>query len=435
MKNLISSIQRRSIYYLLPAALTFLFSTCSDKCRVTNTYVYYTPVYSTTAEIKAETGYQDARTIVTPGKIYLYNHTLFINESGKGIHVIDNHDPKNPTPLGFINIPGNYDLAVMNNNLYADSFVDLVVFDITDLTTIKEINRVENLFQHYSSMGFYADAEKGIITDWKPIKNVSIEENECDKQTQPGGGILYEGGIALDMTTASSFNSKAALNPTTVGIGGSMARFTITGKSLYAIDADYLAIVDVSSPSAPVEKNEIQLGWQPETLFPYNNSLFVGTRAGMYIYDVSTPNAPSLLSVYEHIQSCDPVVVEGNYAYVTLYTGGICHYETNELQVIDISNLKAPVLVKTYPMTNPHGLGIDNGTLFICDGDDGLKVYDAHDVNAIQTNQLAQYNNINALDIIPYQNIATMIGSDGLYQYDYSDVKNIKLLSKIAITK
>ena len=192
---------------------------------------------------------------------------------------------------------------------------------------------------------------------------------------------------------------------------------------------------DISFPADPISKTEIALGWWPETLFPHNGNLFVGTRAGMYIYNLSTPENPTLLSKYEHIESCDPVVVEGDYAYVTLYTGDICHNQTDELQVIDIKDLTAPTLVKTYKMTNPHGLGIDNGTLFVCDGSDGLKIFDARDVNKITDNQLAHYSDINAIDIIPFENIAMTIGSDGLYQYDYSDINNIKLLSKIAIVK
>lgn len=85
-------------------------------------------------------------------------------------------------------------------------------------------------------------------------------------------------------------------------------------------------------------------------------------------------------------------------------------------------------------MTNPHGLGIDETTLFICDGNDGLKAFDASDVNTIDKNLLAHYKNINATDVIPYNNTLIMIGSDGLFQYDYTNPKTIKLLSTIPIT-
>jgi hypothetical protein len=127
--------------------------------------------------------------------------------------------------------------------------------------------------------------------------------------------------------------------------------------------------------------------------------------------------------------------VEGDYAYVTLRDGNACGGFTNQLEVVNIKDLTKPILERTYPMKNPHGLGIDNTLLFICDGSDGLKIYDASDINKIADNQLAHYGDINTLDIIPYQHIAMMIGTDGLYQYDYSDIKNIKLLSKLPIAK
>jgi hypothetical protein len=134
------------------------------------------------------------------------------------------------------------------------------------------------------------------------------------------------------------------------------------------------------------------------------------------------------------VRSCDPVVVEGDLAYVTLRSGTTCQGFTNQLEVIDIKDLTNPVLLKIYPMTNPHGLGIDNKNLFICDGDDGLKIYDATDHLKISDNQLAHYKNINTYDVIPYNNVAIMTGKDGIYQFDYSNPKDIKLLSKVTIS-
>ncbi len=410
---------------------------CSDTCEVTNTYTYFEPVYATRAEVRASIGLKPPQVISKAGRIYFKDDMLFINEIGEGIHILDNHDPASPKPLNFLKIPGNYDLAIVDNTLYADSYVDLVAFDISDLHAIKEVGRMDGLFNHYNSLGFMADDTKGFVADWKEIKNVSVQVNACQNQVQQWGGIYLEDGIAFLKSGAASFDSKAALTPNSnsTGIGGSMARFTITNNRLYALDDSYLDIVDVGNPALPQQKNEIQLGWWPETLFPKDNILFVGTRAGMYIYDLINPDQPQQLSAYEHIYSCDPVVVEGDYAFVTLYDGDICHNNTNQLEVINIADLTAPSLTKIYPFTNPHGLGIDNGILFICDGLDGLKIFDASDVNTIADKLLAHYPGINALDIIPFHNVAMMIGSDGLYQYDYSDVKNIKLLSKIAIVK
>jgi hypothetical protein len=423
--------------FVLLLFCSLLLTDCSDKCEETYRFVYYEPSYSTTAEIKAAVKQLPPKPLSDIGRIYFKDGILFINESGKGIHVIDNRLPTNPTALSFLNIPGNYDLAIRGNTLYADSYVDLVAFDISDLTSIKEVNRIERLFNNYTTMGMLVSSEKGILTAWKKAEQVSVNETDCNAIYQPWGGVLFDGGIALRADMVSSFNQKTAFAPTgnsQTGIGGSMARFTINGNFLYGLDGSNLDIVDVSIQAQPLAKNEILLSWDVETLFPHEDKLFAGSRTGMYILDLQTPTSPAIISQYAHVRSCDPVVVEGNYAYVTLRSGSACEGFTNQLEVIDITNLKTPSLVKIYPMTNPHGLGIDDGTLFICDGADGLKAYDASDPLTISENQLAHYKSINAFDVIPHKKIAMVIGKDGLYQYDYSDIKDIKLISQLPIS-
>jgi hypothetical protein len=85
-------------------------------------------------------------------------------------------------------------------------------------------------------------------------------------------------------------------------------------------------------------------------------------------------------------------------------------------------------------MTNPHGLGVDGNTLFICDGSDGLKAFDISDINTISQHMLFQDKTINAVDVIPLNSVLMMIGADGIFQYDYSDPNNIALLSQIVVT-
>jgi hypothetical protein len=86
-------------------------------------------------------------------------------------------------------------------------------------------------------------------------------------------------------------------------------------------------------------------------------------------------------------------------------------------------------------MYNPKGLGFDNGTLFVCDK--GLRVFNAKDPLALMTeaNKLAHFQEMDGLDVIPYNNVLMMIADDGIYQYDYTDVKKIKLLSVLPIGK
>jgi hypothetical protein len=413
----------------------FLFLGCNDNCKITNTFVCFEPVYSSTTEVRAAVSLQPPHALTGLGKIYFKDGYLFLNEVGKGIHIVDNRNPLMPQPLSFLNIPGNYDLAILDHTLYADSYIDLVVFDISDLENVKEIDRVENLFNNYMTMGLMVGSEKGILTDWQRKEDVSVYEKECNARYQRWGGILYEDGIALNRSTASSFSSQAALAPSgsNSGVGGSMARFTIVGDHLYALDGANLDIVELTAPQNPKATKEMHVSGDVETIFPYQDKLFFGTQSGMLIYDLQDDENPLLISRYAHIRSCDPVVVEGDHAYVTLRNGSTCGGFTNQLEVINISDLKSPFVEKICAMTNPFGLGIDNNTLFICDGDSGLRVLDATDVSKICESTLARYEGIHALDIIPYQNVAMMIGKDGLYQYNYSNPKEIKLLSVLPI--
>lgn len=424
------------LFLTMLLAISVLLEGCADKCDIKSEYVYLEPVYTTVEELRESIELTAPAPIEAVGKIYIKDKLLFVNEPGKGIHVINNSNPIQPLPLSYLKIPGNYDLAVKGNTLYADSHVDLVAFDISNITSIKETGRLEGIFKNYKSFGLATDANCCVVTDWTEVKTVNLYESDCDVNMQPWGGVYYEMGIAVRSDMVANFSSKAAVAPGSgsgPGVGGSLARFTISEEHLYMLDGADLQVADITSPNRPVAKSRSNIAWDIETIFPYKNNLFIGSASGMHILDISSPESPKKVSTYEHVSSCDPVVVDENYAYVTLRSGNTCQGFTNQLEVIDISNLTSPQLLKTYPMTNPHGLGIDNKTLFICDGNDGLKAFDATNINAIDKNLLAHYKDINATDVIPYDNTLIMIGEDGLYQYDYSNPKQIKLLSTIPI--
>ncbi len=215
------------------------------------------------------------------------------------------------------------------------------------------------------------------------------------------------------------------------GVGGSLARFTIANNSLYIVDGEDLHLYDISNPSNPQNKTKQHLGFGIETVFPYKDALFVGSQNGMYIFDISDPNKLKQLAIYSHITSCDPVVAQGNRAFVTLRSGTNCSVGANLLDVIDISNLAAPKFLKSYPMQNPHGLSIDGNDLFVCEGKFGMKQFDATNPDALVEKKV--FEEFFGYDVITLDKNLMVIGKDGLYQYDYSDADNVKFLSKIDV--
>ncbi|HEV7620581.1 MAG TPA: hypothetical protein VGO09_02540, partial [Flavisolibacter sp.] len=132
---------------------------------------------------------------------------------------------------------------------------------------------------------------------------------------------------------------------------------------------------------------------------------------------------------FTHGRACDPVVTDGNFAYVTLHSGSQCGGTSNELDIIDIKNIEQAFLVKSYPMTSPTGLSKDGDLLFICDGSE-IKLYNAADANDIKA--VGSIETKEPYDVIAGNKIALVVAKDGLYQYDYSDVHHMHQLSFIA---
>ena len=229
---------------------------------------------------------------------------------------------------------------------------------------------------------------------------------------------------------ACSMNDKGSsdISSTGTGQGGSLAGFTIIGDHLYTIaDFNQLKVTDISNPENPVYKNTFSPGFGIETIFPRGHYLFLGSQTGMYIYDAIDAENPRKLSFYQHIYSCDPVVADEQYAYVTMNSvWGNCGQNSNELQIVDISDLNNPKLVFSKAMNSPRGLSIHNDTLIVCDN--GLKVFKvAEDRKSI--NLLNDFN-IKATDVIGLGNHLLVIGDDGFYQYQIKN-NEIKLLSSI----
>jgi hypothetical protein len=148
---------------------------------------------------------------------------------------------------------------------------------------------------------------------------------------------------------------------------------------------------------------------------------------------VSNADAPVADGKFNHVSSCDPVIADDDYAYVTLRSGTTCQGFTNQLDIVKLNNITDPVLQKTYPMKNPHGLSKDGDLLFICDGDAGLKLYNAANVMNLQL--IMEIGDINAYDVIAMNKIALVVAKDGLYQYSYANPAEMRLLSKITVPK
>jgi hypothetical protein len=425
------SILSISCLFLLLVAITT--TGCEqDECTRAERFVQYEPVYKRIDEMRIPMAVEAPRVLTAPGKIFYYNGYLLINELNQGIHVIDNREPANPQKIAFLNIPGNIDMAINNKTLYVDSYLDLVAIDLTNITAPAEVSRITDVFQSFYS---FSD-ELGYLVEYKATP---IEQTiDCSNNNWGRGWWVTDDLVLLssDASFGGAVSENASSVNTSVVVGGSMARFTVAKNHLYTIDGGEVKVFNVSQVE-PSLRNEVQMQWGIETLFPLAGTLFVGSNSGLLIYDITNPESPEYRSTFSHATSCDPVFVTETTAYVTLRSGTPCEGFTNQLDVIDVGDITAPKLLASYPMDNPHGLSLMGDILYLCEGEFGFKTFDVTDVNNIDQHMLDHYTTFDAYDVIvlPPGDLAIVIGKEGLVQLDATNKQNLSAISYIEIGK
>ncbi len=122
------------------------------------------------------------QSIVQSGSIYLRDTFLFIVDQGKGVHIFDVADPANPVGLTFISIPAISGFTLTGHFMYADSWMDLVTIDISDLFNVVVLDRQKNVFEpylfppDYSGIFECVNPERGAVVGWE---EVYLEKVNC----------------------------------------------------------------------------------------------------------------------------------------------------------------------------------------------------------------------------------------------------------------
>ncbi|WP_255462754.1 LVIVD repeat-containing protein [Galbibacter sp. BG1] len=398
-----------------------VFFSCSDDDAGYETVKIASAVTLSVEALRTSSVVLPPQEINESGKIYIKENLILVNDKNKGIHIINNTNPASPEKMAFLKVLGSNDMEVKGDFLYVDSYMDLVVFNISNLNDIKEVERVKDVFPYYTP---YPEEASYINYETYPQDGTSviigwdIKEERRKINNDP---IYY----SVDNAAFSE-----SLAPSQTGQGGSLARFKIVGDYLYAVDYSSINIFNISNLKAPNVQEPVYAGFDIETLFNRGDYLFLGSMTGMFIYNIENPSLPTFVSQFRHAKSCDPVVVDGDYAFVTLRSGNLCGDTQSSLEVIDISNIENPVGKASYTLEEPYGLGVKENRLFVCDGDAGLKVFDKTDVldmKLVQTHTVKK-----TYDVIPLANSLVMIGGEVLYQYKYKE-NGLELLSELTL--
>lgn len=138
----------------------------------------YEPVLMSRADMEASVQIGEARPIVTPGKMWIYNDLIFLIEQYKGVHIIDNINPAASKTIGFIQVDGCTDMTVKGNIMYVNNAVDMIgIKGGAEFGSIEVVARHRNMLPTISSPEPWADSyfynklpENTIIVRWVPYQ-------------------------------------------------------------------------------------------------------------------------------------------------------------------------------------------------------------------------------------------------------------------------
>ena len=395
----------KKIYFSL-CFLPVLFSACDFNASQTVRYQINEPIVIPMEKFRNSVQISDARNLTTIGKMCFYNGYLYISDPRKGIHIIDNQNPEHPQIKSYIELQGNSNLCIHNNRLYADAWIDLLWFDLSNPAEPRLEGRLLNAFSE-------------VLPE---IPNIHPYDYELVSKAKQNGVV-----VGWELKTYEKQELPVRGN----NINSSNAQFGLTENYLYVIIQSKMYLVDLSGEIPLLQENQAT---DAETIYPYKNNLFLGTPLGMFIYSLEDPLNPKQTVQIPNLSDSNPIAISDNVVYAST---------KNELVVIDVSDANNPKKMASYPMHNPKGLGINRNLLFLCDN--GLKIFRLDNpqdlTNEKNTYFFDEQPLADSYNVIPWHNqrqefILMMVSKTGLYQYDYSEIfssKNIRFLSVIPL--
>jgi hypothetical protein len=388
------------------------------------------PVIKSKSEFRNSIAVTDAQPTNSDGKIYVYADLLFYIAQNSGIHIFNNQNPASPVNLVFIQLEGVNDISVKNDILYADNYMDLVVFDISNISNIQLVNTEEDMLPFYadypSDVSYFQGVEYPTSEDEFIARYTTIEMERSVVENDPN---IYNWN---DDVFWGWENFDGAVLANEVGVGGSYAKFQIFNNALYTISDYSLLTFDISNYNAITQVSETWMeGWFGgavlETTFIRKDYMFIGATNGMHIVGLQDEFNPAYTSSFLHATGCDPVVVEENTAYITIRGGNSCGAIEDQVNVIDVSDITSPVEYSTYFLSSPYGLGIKDNILYVCN-DDGINVFNAANPSNIV---LENTYNVNSKDVIPLSSHLISVGDNLIHQFNYTDNFGLELIGTV----
>lgn len=359
---------------LISSILTFLILSIISCSKTTGTikinYTKAIAVYGDLDSLRNIPLLEPAKEISKPMGHFIGNNCVLIGERAKGIHLFDDNNISNPSKVGFLNIPFCKEFYVEGNYLYAESGYDLLKIDLSNIRVPVIVKRVNNAFHNLLKN------DKGQVILGFIYQNAT---DEFEYNSEEAKAIKKEGKLYIDyrnkmiplssvptMFTGNNGKSKGTIN-----------RICVVKDHIYVVGIDKMHIFSNNQDVNKVK--EIKIEDNTETIYTDKDRLYLGSQTQLTIYNLTNPSSPREIGNVDHEESCDPVLAVGDYAYSTLrsVTNEGCSPSENILMVVEIKKSGRAKEVQTIEMKSPYGLALINNYLFIGEGTNGLRIFNA----------------------------------------------------------
>ena len=233
------------------------------------------------------------------------------------------------------------------------------------------------------------------------------------------------------------FSSCTDYDSTQIGIAennnpqlpGNSSALVTYENHIYTVDHDYLRVLSIGDNNNLKEVFKSYVGTGIETIFAYEDYLYLRARTSIYIYDVKIKTKPVLSGTNRHFVAEDPVIVEGNKAYVTLKTGSENNNPAGFLEVVDVTDKSNPNTIARVSQKFPNGLGISGDVLYVCNAKFGIDVFELNSTEHVKFHKNVPTDPV--YDCIITNNVLIGQTKKGLVYYNITNKLNPVLIQKV----
>jgi len=311
----------------------------------------------------------------------------YLSARTEGLRIVDVSDPASPEVVGaYADVYSlSWDVEIVGDHaLVANVLEGLVILDLGDRTSPDVVGEADTPASAYDlavagSIVYVADDEGGVrVVDWSdPTAPAEIAAAEGFRawRVAVSGDLLYVIEVVPNQPYALRvFDVGDPAAPVEVGAPLELptlsGEITLHGDVAYVSAREALVILDLSTPTAPVEVDRIPFDGvndaevAGDVLYLTSSDPFTG---GLFAYDVSSPTSPVLLGSYQEFGlGLSEMEIQGEYVIAS---------SGEEIHLFSVDTPSAPTPVDETRLSQlPFGLTVDGAFAVVANGEVGIQI-------------------------------------------------------------